>query len=40
MFDNPLSRFKQLPVYQQRGYFFWIAFTLAWGLFFAWIVNR
>lgn len=40
MFDNPLSRFRSLPVYQQRGYFAWVAFCLAWGVLFTWLLNR
>lgn len=40
MFDNPFSRFRELPVYQQRGYFVAIALCAAWGLFFVWLVNR
>lgn len=40
MCDNPLSRFRQLPVYQQRGYFVAIALCGTWGLFFTWLLNR
>ncbi len=38
-FDNPLTRFHLLPIYQQRAFIAYVLFTLVCLGFLWWLLN-